>query len=238
MNRLILEASEQIAENRFKIVDPEKLKHIQEVLKCSEGDRIKVCFLNKSLNTAEIIEIEESSLSLELTGESPKKESWCKLLIGLSRPPTCQKIVEHGSTMGVSHFHFFKAELSEKSYGGSKFFKDKKYESFLRFGLSQSSHYYKLPEVTIAPHPTQKSFENVEQKYILSPFGEKWFNDYEIDFSKKLILAIGPERGWTSKEVDVFKNQGFKEVVISEAILRVEAAVYSSLSQLELLKRG
>lgn len=237
MNRLILESSEQIAEGRFKIVDNEKLKHIQEVLKCSKGDRIKVCFLNKSLNTAEIVNIDESSLLLELKKESPKKEPWCKLLIGLSRPPTCQKLIEHGSTMGVSHFHFFKAELSEKSYAGSKLFKEKKYETFLRYGLSQSSQYYKLPEVTVAPHPSQKDFENIEQKFILSPFGEKWFNDYEIDFNKKIILAIGPERGWTSNEVDMFKNQGFKEVVISDATLRVETAVYSSLSQLELLKR-
>ncbi len=45
------------------------------------------------------------------------------------------------------------------------------------------------------------------------------------------ILAIGPERGWTDNEANLFVNDcGFKSATLGSSILRVDTAVVSALS--------
>jgi RsmE family RNA methyltransferase len=51
------------------------------------------------------------------------------------------------------------------------------------------------------------------------------------------VLAIGPEGGWIERELETFVARGFKPVSLGTPILRVEAAVASSLGQLLLLHR-
>ena len=137
--------------------------------------------------------------------------------------------------MGVKSFKFIDAELSEKSYAQSKIFQNNAFEKFILNGLSQSSNLHIIPSLSI-----EKGFMGdwgkKEQKLILSPFSEKSLNDISLDFEKPLTVAIGPERGWTNKEVEKFKNHNFLEVKISSSVLRVETATISILSQLELLK--
>jgi RsmE family RNA methyltransferase len=51
------------------------------------------------------------------------------------------------------------------------------------------------------------------------------------------VLAIGPEGGWIERELETFVERGFRPVSIGAPILRVEAAVASSLGQLLMLRR-
>jgi len=61
--------------------------------------------------------------------------------------------------------------------------------------------------------------------------------DVELDFAKPVTLAVGPERGWIAEDVERFHAAGFTSVKVSSSILRVEHAVYSAISQLELLRK-
>merc|ERR1740121_3053579 len=45
-----------------------------------------------------------------------------------------------------------------------------------------------------------------------------------------LVLAIGPERGWTEKEANIFRECGFISTTLGSSILRVDAAVVGALS--------
>ena len=45
------------------------------------------------------------------------------------------------------------------------------------------------------------------------------------------IIAVGPERGWTDEEADIFVKQcGFKSAMIGSSILRVDTAVVAGLA--------
>jgi RsmE family RNA methyltransferase len=65
---------------------------------------------------------------------------------------------------------------------------------------------------------------------------DKTFLDVDIDFSNPVTLAVGPERGFINSDIERFHQAGFTSIKISSSILRVEHAVYSAVSQLELLR--
>ena len=234
MNRFLIFENENISPNTYEVFDPERLEHLKSVLKLKVGDMLKVALIGKGIGEAYIKDLTGESLTLLLESIDAKNQAPYDLIIGLSRPSTLKKILEHATTLGVGRFDFFKAELSEKSYLDSKLFKEGNLEKYLRFGVSQSAIYHQLPKVELHGH--LKDWKNREQKFILSPKSSKSFLDVDLDFSKRITLAIGPERGWTDSEVEKFKEMGFIDIGISSSILRVETATFSSLGQLELLR--
>ena len=137
--------------------------------------------------------------------------------------------------MGAKSFQFLSTELSEKSYAQSKIFQGQNFEKYLLNGLSQSSNLHVKPSLKVLKN-LKNDWQKEGQRLILSPFSDKTLNDIPLNFEKPITVAIGPERGWTTKEVNHFKDHHFLELKISSSVLRVETATISILSQLELLR--
>jgi RsmE family RNA methyltransferase len=231
MNSLILKDNSGIIE------DKHILNHIHTTLKLGVGDVVKCTLLNTGRTTGLVSEITNDFCKLELGTIVPGEKQWFDLMVGLSRPQTTKKILEHATTFGASNFHFFKAALSEKSYLDSKIFEDKAYEEYLLAGLSQASLYTQLPNFKLDKFNPATNYINHSQKFILDLKADQSFLDVAIDWSLPITLAIGPERGWTKEDIDHFHHAGFTSIKISSSILRVEHAVYSAISQLELLRK-
>ena len=238
MNTLLISSHDLIDDNLYEIKDSLRFDHLKNILKLKEGDPIKVCFINRGIGKGYIASIGKNHLKVSTKG-SPfikKSEPWCDLLVGLSRPQTCKKVLELGTSLGVNSFEFVQAKLSEKSYGDSKLFQNKTYEEFILNGLSQSATFYKKPSFILSSKINLDKHKDKTQKIVLSPYTNKSLNDIELNFADPLTVAIGPERGWTKDELEHFRNNDFFEVSLSPSILRVETATVAILSQLELLK--
>jgi RsmE family RNA methyltransferase len=150
-----------------------------------------------------------------------------------------KKILEHGTTFGAKSFHFYKAELSEKSYLDSKIFINNAYNDFISDGLAQSGIYTHMPSLNLEKYNPATQYTNLQdQKFILDLDTDKTFQDFKISKNSLIHLAIGPERGFTKNDIAEFHAAGFQSVKISPTILRVEHAVYAAVAQLELLKRS
>ena len=50
--------------------------------------------------------------------------------------------------------------------------------------------------------------------------------------SSRAVIAIGPEGGWTDKELESADHFGFKHVSLGKQILRTETAVIAALANL------
>jgi 16S rRNA (uracil1498-N3)-methyltransferase len=219
------------------ITDKHLLDHIHTTLKLKVNDTVKCTILNLGRTIGKVLEITESECVLGLAPITTGAPQWFDLIVGLSRPQTTKKILEHATTFGARSFHFYKAALSEKSYLDSKIFANLAYEEFLIAGLSQSAIYTQLPEFKLDQFNPAKSYQNASQKFILDLKTDKTFLDVDIDFTKPITLAIGPERGFINEDIEQFHHAGFTSIKISSSILRVEHAVYSAISQLELLRK-
>lgn len=230
MNSLI------IKDKNSPITESSTLSHIHETLKLQMGDLVKCTVLSEGIFEARIVELSSNLCRVELIGELKAKLPWFDLIVGVSRPQTTKKILEHATTFGAGKIHFFKAALSEKSYLNSKIFEDQSIEDCLVAGLSQSATYFNLPEIKIDKYNPAKNYQDAKNKFILDLNADKSFLDLDIDFKSSITLAIGPERGFISEDISRFHDAGFTSVKISSSILRVEHAIYSAISQLELLR--
>ena len=219
------------------ITDAHILNHIHTTLKLQIGDQVKCIVLNRGHFTGTVKELNLNSCQLILSDFSICKLQWFDLIVGLSRPQTSKKVLEHATTFGARNFHFFKATLSEKSYLDSKLFEDEAYLEFIYLGLSQASQFSRIPTFKLDKYNPAQQYLESPQKYILDLNAEKSFLDFDLNFEKPITLAIGPERGWAIEDLEIFNTNGFKSVKISSSILRVEHAVYSAISQLELLRK-
>lgn len=234
MNSLIL------LNNDGLVTDPKIVTHLHETLGAKVGDQLKCTVLNHAHALGTILELTENSCQLKLESFTAFTPAWFNLVVGVSRPQTTRKILEHATTFGAKKIHFYKAALSEKSYLSSKVFEEKEKNELLLAGLSQSACYGQLPEVSLDKYNPANQYATESQKFVLDLTGAKSFLDYhqeaKINFESPITLAIGPERGFIQEDLEHFKSAGFKSVKISPSVLRVEHAIYSAISQLELLK--
>jgi len=230
MNSLILN------DDSGTITDSSVLVHIHQTLKLKVEDEVKCTVLNKGICKGIVTQLSSQICQLKLGEITAGNRQWFDLVVGLSRPQTSKKIMEHATTYGAHGFHFFKAALSEKSYLDSKIFEDEAYREFLINGLSQSAIYTQLPTFKLDKYNPAEQYANAPQKFILDLKTDKTFLDVHIDFNKPITLAIGPERGFIAEDIQRFHQAGFVSLKVSSTILRVEHAVYSAISQLELLR--
>ena len=76
-----------------------------------------------------------------------------------------------------------------------------------------------------------------ERRLVAHPRDAVPLEDGAADGRARTVVAIGPEGGWIDRELASLEGLGFQRVQLGEAVLRVETAVTSILSQLALLRR-
>lgn len=236
LNSLIIFEHELEQNSKNAVVRCKKrLSHLREIIKVEVGQSLKVTIPNRGLTNAIVKSSAADAIEFEINSEihSPSTASW-HLLVGLSRPPTMKKILEHATTLGIKHFHFVTATLSEKSYQTSKIWEEDNLTQILSDGLAQSAHYWEIPTITLYSSLKKLPDFSAMDCRLLSLHTQSQ-PMRKIEKSKELILALGPERGWTKDEDELLQNIGFQAVSLGSSVLRVEIATFAVLGQCHLL---
>lgn len=215
--------------------DSKRVNHIITHLKPEPNDQLKITILNKGIYLAKILELSSSKSKIQIEKELFSRTALINLAVGLSRPQTIKKVLEHASTFGIKSISLFKAQLSEKSYLQSKIYENEKYLDFIIDGLAQSKTYYQIPDFHLSKYLNFNQFKNFDNKYFLSLNSSDTFLSKEVEKLENPLIAIGPERGWTKAEEQKLIENGFHPIGISRSTLRVEHAVFASLAQLEMI---
>ncbi len=242
MNIILLTDKDKTGGEIFTVSD-ERAKHIIKILKSKPGDTIEIGLYNGSLGRAVIEKIEPGKVSLKIIQTFPQPTNFpsVHLICALPRPQTLKKILFHTASMGVKRVDFINSGKVEKSYYQSHLLEKKYYEKILLLGMSQGKQ-TAAPEIYF--HKKFKSFfedvyrDEADGKTLKlvaeNSSGKKLFDVYTsaVDY---LTVAVGPEGGWIPYEIEYMENLGFVPFTLGKWILRVEAAVISVLSQIELL---
>nr|WP_232380733.1 RsmE family RNA methyltransferase [Leptospira ainlahdjerensis] len=234
--------------NRFRIVDPIKIKHISEILRKQIGDRLRAGIVDQSFGQ---FRIEELSLK-EIVGTykpilTPKRRiPEVHLLLAVNRPPTVRKILELAGTWGVCEIQFFLTKNSRRDYLTSPVWKSEEIEKELLEGMEQGKNVF-LPKVALDSEnrPETVFLEKTKDRkfrflFLLDRKGKTISRIFEEPYNRNLeysenriLVAIGPESGFVKKEIDFWKDSGFESVTVSSRVLRTETAVAFLLSRLE-----
>ncbi len=215
--------------------------HIRKVIPEEKWSKLWVGIVNGPTGYAQasLDEAFNVNLEIEWDAEIPclRRSYPLTVLIGLSRPQTCRKILRDAASFGVRRLIFFRSDKGEPSYRNSRLWSTEEWEVLLKEGLEQACH-TQLPEVT--------HFEDLDQT-IASLGAEKEvrvaFDCYQkniepdeawgsVDCSH--VAAIGPERGWSDRERSLLTRNDFGMTILGATVLRTEVAFSAVCSVLSI----
>lgn len=161
-----------------------------------------------------------------------------RLLVGLARPQTMKKVFGIASEIGCARIDVFRSELGDPAYAESSLWRDgdKTLDEILEKSAEQTCVPV-LPQYRL--HASLEKFLESEacvseqrlRCIALDIYGEpKALSATEFSSEENVLLAIGPERGWSDTERNLLRERGFEVAHIGERILRVETAVSVALS--------
>jgi RsmE family RNA methyltransferase len=218
---------------RLKGDDP-RAQHIRKVLRAGVGTLVFVGFANGPRARAKVTELEaDGGLRLEVIGTEPAPAALpITLLIGLPRPHTAKRILFEAASLGVTGIHFFEAERGEPSYAQSSLWQTDEWRDRIRLGTEQafSTH---LPQV--AMHADLQSaitaLHGAAVNVVLDNYEAAGaLGEVLPDAGASAVIALGPERGWSPNERDVFRRNGWKLAHMGAHVLRAETACVAAVS--------
>lgn len=239
MNLLLLEPAESIGGET--LLTGRRAEHLLKVLRVVPGDSVRVGVINGLIGSGQVLAIEGGAvrLAVDLQRE-PVCELEVELILALPRPIMLQRILKQATVLGVRSFHLIRSRRVEKSFFHSPVLAPDKIRSILLDGMEQAMDTY-LPEVSIH-HQFKPFVEDVlptlaGQGLIAHPEGAGTLAGIPIpgQSSQRLLLAVGPEGGWSDYELQSFADHGFYGFTMGNRILHVDTAVVSLLAQLQLL---
>jgi 16S rRNA (uracil1498-N3)-methyltransferase len=239
LNLLLLETPE--VRDGAVTLTGRRAEHLLRVLKVVPGDVVRVGVVNGKIGSGRVLAIEGEAvrLAVELDRE-PVCDLQVELILALPRPIMLQRILKQATVLGVRRFYLIRSRRVEKSFFHSPVLAPEKIHTILLEGMEQAMDTW-LPPVSIH-HQFKPFVEDVlptlaGQGLIAHPDAGGTLAGIPIagESGQRLLLAVGPEGGWSDYELQCFIDQGFYGFTMGNRILHVDTAVVSLLAQLQLL---
>ncbi|GMO36153.1 MAG: 16S rRNA (uracil(1498)-N(3))-methyltransferase [Termitinemataceae bacterium] len=226
---IILFNSEEI-DKPLACRDPRAV-HILKVLHKKSGDSFDAGVIGGKTGTAKIKSISKNddiSFSLNLTTESRERLS-VYIGVGFVRPIQLRRLLRDLCSMGVAGIDLFGTELGDKNYTRTNLFKDGGAQQALIEGAVQGRDTI-LPELSVY-HSLHEWLNICTEKHAASlkivcdnVDTQNVFQKSNKNACKKIVLAIGSERGWSEHERGLFADAGFLPKSLGCRALRTETA--------------
>ena len=228
MNIILFEPSET---SQPLAVSDRRARHVIDVLRFGVGDAFDAGLIDGLRGKARIVALDEHEMRLDFAwGEEPPPLDPITLLLGLPRPQTARKVLEEATALGVEAMHFVATERGESSYARSRLWTTDEWRRHLADGAAQAFS-TRLPRVSsgreladvidsLSTGGSRLALDNYEGGAPLS----------QVRLETPVVLALGPERGWSAKERQLLRACGFELVHLGERVLRVETACVAAIA--------
>jgi RsmE family RNA methyltransferase len=141
------------------------------------------------------------------------------------------------AALGVGRIVVINAARVERFYFDTHVLESGFYNARLREGLQQARCTH-LPEVQIRPRFKPFVEDELEPlfaahcKLLADPSGSRNLPDIP-PAAERILLAIGPEGGWSEYELEMLREHGFSLFGMGRRILRSDTACVAALSRVE-----
>ena len=219
-----------------------RAQHLLEILHRREGDSFDAGLVDGPRGKGTLVAIAADALTLRFEwGNPPPPLAPITLILGLPRPQTARKILHDATTLGVAALHFVTAEKGEPGYAQSPLWHTGEWRRHLLAGAAQafctripSLAYGKPLADTLAALPaggTRLALDNYEATSVLGDAVA------EHSTAPEIVLALGPERGWSARDRDALRSAGFTLVHLGQRVLRLETAVVAATAIVKAQRR-
>lgn len=236
MNLVLMEPAEVDASGMARLADA-RARHIREVLKAEPGRTIRVGTVNgpKGLATVEAGTGDEIVLRCAFDASAPPRPR-VDLLLALPRPKVMRRLWAQLAAVGVGRIILTNAWKVERVYFDTHVLEPETYRPLLIEGLQQAQD-TRLPEVSVHRQLKVLVEDDLDR---LFPAGVRLIADAasprrlgELIFPRKesrVLLAVGPEGGWTEFEKKMLARHGFEPVGMGSRTLRSDTACLALLA--------
>lgn len=217
------------------VVEGDRAHHLGVVLRAQAGqlyelsDGARVC-----LGRIESVKRERVEFALleELHANEPKLR--VTLLLSVVKFDSFEWAIEKATELGVTSIVPLAAERSEKGLLAAVEKRSERWQKII-LEAAQQSRRVLLPVLQPVARPEAAFLIGKERLGIFlseradTPSLRQVLKDKT---STDVVLAIGPEGGWTDVEVEMAKSAGFRSASLGHLILRAETAVIAALASL------
>jgi len=184
-------------------------------------------------------------ITVKITHGEPSLMPWVDVILAPPRPRVMKRLLPQIAAMGVGRIVLVGAEKVEKDFWGATLLKEENYRPLLIDGLMQCGTSI-LPTIEAWKSFNRflreglPTFEHT-RRIVAHPYGvdsgeritDRDSKNYPLSsINYPLLLAIGPEGGWTDAEVEKLEAAGFARYSLGSRILRTDTATIALLAQL------
>ena len=226
MNLILLEPDE-IAADGAAILSGARARHVREVLKAEPGEEIRVGVIDGPVGTATVMEDgKELRLRCLWTGERPPVPR-VDLLLAMPRPKVMNRLWPVLASLGVGRILVCNAWKTERNYFDTHVLDPAHIRAGLIEGLQQARD-TRLPQVSV-----HRQFRKLIEDELarLGPYAARWVAHpgppsgfSPVPGEGRIILAVGPEGGWTPFELGLLAEHCFMPVSWGPRALRTDTA--------------
>ena len=211
----------------------ERTIHLVKVLHKKAGDIFEAGILGgmKGMGRIEKINFDGSIFVTVNVNEPPPPRLPMRVAVGFVRPIQIKRLLRDLSNIGVSNIDLVGTELGEKSYRDTKLLGDGGAHAALVEGAVQARDTC-IPALTVYDsldrwlRQTPWKNNNDRRTPLLAAMDNVRSEGsiFNIGTTYSAVLAVGPERGWSDKERELFVEAGFLRLSMGNRALRTETA--------------
>ena len=208
-----------------------RAEHVLRVLGAVPGTILRAGLVDGPVGTMEISAVEDHSLSGRWTptGPGPRLPA-LDLLLALPRPKVMKRLWAQLAALGVRRIVLTNAEGVERNYFDTHVLEPDYLRKALEEGLQQAGH-TRIPQVQVTRRFKPFLEDEADGVFpqglrIVAHPSERCDLPEHIRAkqAQEVVLAVGPETGWTAFELDLLSQRGFQKAGLGPLTLRSDTA--------------
>jgi RsmE family RNA methyltransferase len=218
----------------------ERTIHLLKVLHKKAGDTFEAGILGGKIGTGRIekINLDGSIFVTVQASDPPPPRLRLRIAVAFVRPIQIKRIFRDMSNMGVRAVDLVGTDLGEKSYRDTKLFASGGAHAALVEGAVQARD-TQIPDLALYDNLedwiAERPWDKTDSRRIpllvamdnVHPEGSLFHLSVT---SRPAVIAVGPERGWSDRERDMFEKAGFLRLSMGSRPLRTETACVAAAS--------
>lgn len=217
------------------VLTDRRADHIRTVLKAGKGDVLKVGLLDGPAGEGVVVSADGGSVLLTCRwGEVPPRPS-IDLILAVPRPKALGRLWGALASLGVGRITLVNAAKVEKPYFSTHWLDPTVYRPLLIEGLEQAGD-TRVPAVVVERLFKPFVEDRLDGLYgewtrlVLDPTAPGNLLRTSPARGRPLVIAIGPDGGWTGYELEALVSRGFVPASLGSRVLRTETACVASLA--------
>lgn len=209
---------ENLKEKEITLLDKELVHQMTKVLKFHPGDEVVLVNGCGTIAISRVNEINSNQVRVTVINVDNREQNnkTVNLFFAIPKKSKFELILEKGTEIGVRSFQPIITDRTEKLN-----INQDRAEKIVREAMEQSERAF-LPKI-FEPKKLSDILNNLnkDQTYAFHTIGEN-FQKHNVD--KEVNILIGPEGGWSDREMEEFKKLEFKIFKVGDGILKTETA--------------